>query len=236
VSEAASPALSRSARNQRNKLERIKRAARTLFGRKGFHATTTREIADAADIGAGTLFLYAGTKEDLLVLIFREEVGRVVDQAFATITQRRLLDQLLHVFGAMIAHHQRNFGLARVFVKELPFVEDRRHGVQAFMSDLFTRIAGLIERAQMRGELRADLAARPLAHNLFALYFAELQGWLGQAGVSPRQRDARLTAALELHLRGLRIDVKRPAAHGVNSALRTTRRRTRHRTANQIDR
>ena len=116
-------------RSKRDKLERIKRAARKLFGRKGFEATTTREIAAAADIGAGTLFLYAGTKEDLLVLLFREDMSRVVSDAFATMPSRALLDQVLHLFGAMIALHEKDRGLARVFVRELPFVEDRRHGV-----------------------------------------------------------------------------------------------------------
>src|SRR5271156_5101756 len=90
-------------RSKRDKLDRIKRAARTLFARKGFEATTTREIAEAADVGAGTVFLHAGSKQDLLVMIFREEAGRAIDAAFETMTERRLIDQLLRVFGALIA-------------------------------------------------------------------------------------------------------------------------------------
>jgi AcrR family transcriptional regulator len=191
-------------RSKRDKLERIKRAARRLFGRKGFEATTTREIASAADIGAGTLFLYAGTKEDLLVLIFREEVGRVVADAFATMPARPLLDQVLHLFGSMIALHERDRGLARVFVRELPFVEDRRHGVAELMAAQIGGIANLIEHAKARGELRADVPATRLAHSLFALFFFQLQRWLGSDPITSRQRDERLRAALKLQLDGLR--------------------------------
>src|SRR5271154_4886083 len=162
-------------RSKRDKLERIKRAARKLFGRKGFDATTTREIAQAADIGAGTLFLYAGTKEDLLVLIFREEIGRVVTEAFSTMPTRPLLDQVLHLFGAMIALHERDRGLARVFVRELPFVVDRRHGVAEMMTTMLAGIADLIEQSKARGELRAEVPAKRLASSLFALYFVQLQ-------------------------------------------------------------
>jgi AcrR family transcriptional regulator len=194
----------RAERSKREKLERIKRAARALFGRKGFEATTTRAIAEAADIGAGTLFLYAGSKEDLLVMIFREEVGRAVEAAFARMMERSLLDQLMHLFGAMIAHHERNPELARVFIKELPFVADARHGVADFMSDLLRRIAALIERAQERGELRRGIPPLALAHNLFGLYFQHLQIWLGRDGLPPRERDRRLRAALELHLSAMR--------------------------------
>src|SRR5262249_51784569 len=92
-------ALGRRERNKLDKLARITRAARTLFARKGFEATTTREIAESADIGAGTLFLYCKTKEELLVLIFREEMGHTLNEAFATLREKQpLFEQLLHVF------------------------------------------------------------------------------------------------------------------------------------------
>jgi AcrR family transcriptional regulator len=191
-------------RSKRDKLDRIKRAARKLFRRKGFEATTTREIAAAADIGAGTLFLYVGTKEDLLVLLFREDMDRVVDGAFATMPSRPLLEQLLYLFGAMIALHERDRGLARMFVKELGFVEDRRHGIAEMMTTIFSGIANLVEQAKSRGELRADVPAIPLAHSLFALYYFPLQRWLGGDPITSAQRDERLRIALKLQLDGLR--------------------------------
>ena len=46
--------------------ERILRTAGDLFATKGFDATTTRDIADASEIAAGTLFNYFQTKEAIL--------------------------------------------------------------------------------------------------------------------------------------------------------------------------
>ncbi|MHB8382127.1 MAG: TetR/AcrR family transcriptional regulator [Candidatus Binataceae bacterium] len=211
---------------KRAKLVRIKRAARVLFSRRGFDATTTREIATAADIGAGTLFLYAGSKEDLLVMIFREEVGAAVDRAVATVPAGPILGQIMHIFDAMIAHHAGNPALARIFVKELPFVEDTRHGVADFIRNLFTQMTVLIDRAKARGELRADVASWPLAENLFALFFQRLQNWL--SGRKPRSRDCRprVRAALELQLIGLRktnlpATAKRARAIHTRRAART---------------
>lgn len=212
---------SRIERSKRDKLERIKRAARKLFGRKGFEASTTREIAAAADIGAGTLFLYAGTKEDLLVLLFREDMSRVVKDAFATMPARPLLEQVLHLFGAMIGLHEKDRGLARVFVRELPFVEDRRHGVAELMASMLGGIADLIEQAKSRGELRGDVPASRLAHSLFGLYFFQLQRWLGGDPITSRQRDERLRAALKLQLDGLRNEPsKMPAIKKSNPTRR----------------
>jgi len=198
------PALSRVERKKRDTLERIKRAARALFARKGFEATTTREIATAADVGIGTVFLHAASKQDLLVMIFREEAGRAVDAALDNQAEGPLIDALLGIFDALIGHHERNIELARVFVRELPFVDDARHGRAAFMSDLFRRMAALIERAQERGELRPGIPSLRLAKNLFALYFAILLEWLGAAAITPGERDRALRSALELHLSGLR--------------------------------
>jgi AcrR family transcriptional regulator len=205
---------SRNERSKRDKLERIKRAARDLFARRGFEATTTREIAEAADIGAGTLFLYVGSKQDLLVLIFREEMERVVLDAFASKRKQALSDQILHVFNAMISYHERDLGLARVFVKELPFVDDRRHGVAEFMSILFSGLAELIEQAKTLGELRDDIPARRLARNLFALYFAELQRWLGRDPIAPALRDHSLRSVIDLQLDGLRNVAFEKKPHG----------------------
>ncbi|MCF6094076.1 TetR/AcrR family transcriptional regulator [Microaerobacter geothermalis] len=45
------------------------RAAVRLFAEKGFHKTTTREIAKAAGFSIGTLYEYIETKEDVLYLV-----------------------------------------------------------------------------------------------------------------------------------------------------------------------
>jgi AcrR family transcriptional regulator len=200
----AAPAVGRRERNKREKLERIRDAARRLFASRGFERTTTREIADAAGIASGTLFLYAPSKEDLLVLIFQDEVGRVIDEAFATVPNRFLLDQVLHVFGAITAYVETDLPLARTFVKEVPFVAKGRNGVALVMREMNERLAALVELARARGEIAKDVPQRLLALNLFAIYFQSLQLWLAGRGRALGRDDGRLRAALDLQLRGVR--------------------------------
>jgi AcrR family transcriptional regulator len=50
----------------KNKLK-IERAALKLFTRQGFHGTTVREIARAAGVSMGKLYLYYPTKEDIFI-------------------------------------------------------------------------------------------------------------------------------------------------------------------------
>jgi AcrR family transcriptional regulator len=194
--------LGRRERGKLEKLERIRAAAHRLFAKQGFANTTTRQIAAEADIGSGTLFLYARTKEDLLVLIFQDEVGRAVDRAFERVPTGRLVDQVLHVFNALIEHHTADPALARMFVKELPFVDEPRHGVAQFVSQLYTRLGALIDAAKVRGQIAADVPSSLLAQNLFASCFQHLQMWLGGGMSALEPGDERLRAALELQLRG----------------------------------
>ena len=49
--------------------ERILREASRLFARKGFHGTSTREIADAVEIRQPSLFHHFPTKRDIMAAL-----------------------------------------------------------------------------------------------------------------------------------------------------------------------
>jgi AcrR family transcriptional regulator len=193
--------LSRVERSKRDKRERIIRAARELFISKGFHATTTSEIAELADVAKGTLFFYAKSKESLLVMMFQEEVGKSIDRAFSKVPKAPLIDQLMHVFTIMLKENRRNIGLARTFAKELAFVHGENKGIDAVMATLFTKLDVLIDTAKERGEIPGDIDTDLLAHNLFALYFIFMLRWLGSGEPGPEGRKPPLRETLELHLR-----------------------------------
>src|SRR5262245_56276973 len=85
-------------RNKQEKLERIESTALALFTQKGFERTTTREIAQRARVGAGTLFLYAKDKRDLLLRLFRADRQRAVEASYASLPRgKNLLSKALHI-------------------------------------------------------------------------------------------------------------------------------------------
>lgn len=192
-------------RAKQEKRGRLVAAARELFSSKGFAAATTSEIAQRADVGAGTLFLYVQSKEELLVLVFQQDMGRVCDEAFATLPARAtLLDEIVHVYAAMSAFHDRDRALARVFAKEMAFVRGpNRAALLAFLDGLFTRTDARIEAAKARGEVAADVPARMLSENLFATFFISLQHALGgDVSTASPEHVGALRARLALQLRG----------------------------------
>ncbi len=166
-------------RRERNKLQkraRIVAAARELFRRQGFADTTTQQIADAADIGTGTLFLYARSKEDLLVMVFSDEMLDTARRIFADPPgDASLAARLMAVFNRMADYHTDDPDLARLLLKELvvPRSEARRSDVDELMDAIYD---GLTEMIATDPRVR-DPAL--VARSAFALYYFALLSWLG---------------------------------------------------------
>jgi AcrR family transcriptional regulator len=195
--------VGRAERNKRDKRARLIAAARELFRTKGFEQTTTSEIAERADVGKGTLFFHARSKDELLVMVFQEDMGRTINRAFASVPEAPLIDQAMHVFNAMLKQNQRELELARIFVRELAFVKGDHHGIDVVMEAFFSRMSVLIEQAQGRGEIRASVDPALLAYNLFALHFSFLVVWLGTGLRTPDPSKPSMRQMLELQLLGL---------------------------------
>lgn len=171
-------------RRERNKLEkraRIVAAARRLFAEQGFAETTTVQIAEAADIGTGTLFLYARSKEDLLLLVFRDEMLEVATESFEALPERAsALDHIMAVFTRMVEYHERDVELARMLLRELviPADEGRRLEIDELISVIFTGLDKLVRRGQRAGQIAARLDPALTARSIFSLYYFGLLGWL----------------------------------------------------------
>ncbi|WP_085506285.1 TetR/AcrR family transcriptional regulator [Thalassobacillus devorans] len=73
------------------------KGAVSLFIEKGFHKTTTREIAKASGFSIGTLYEYIRTKEDVLFLVCDSIYERVKDRMEQVIdTEKKTIDSLIH--------------------------------------------------------------------------------------------------------------------------------------------
>ena len=199
------PPVGRRERNKQEKRARIVNAARRLFAEKGFENTTTLEIAADADIGTGTLFLYARSKEDLLVMVFRDEMIEQAQAAFASLrSQDGLLEQLMHVFTAMLGYHERDRELAKILLREIMFpVRDDHSGeISVLMDVVYTGLSAILVSAMDSGRLRTDFDARLVAEGFFSAYYMILLEWLSGRKTSTQALD-RLRQHLALALSGL---------------------------------
>ncbi|MBX3446672.1 MAG: TetR/AcrR family transcriptional regulator [Parvibaculaceae bacterium] len=211
--ETASP-LGRRERNKQEKLDRILAAARELFAAKGFSDTTTQEIAERADIGTGTLFLYAKSKEDLLIMVFKDEMIETSQTALRKVSpDTPIADQLMQVFGAMVAYHNRDLPLARALIREITILAnpDRREDVRSLMRIIYSGIGDIIASAHAREKIRPGLDLLLVGEALFGIYYVGLIGWLNGQVTKPTFLK-RLRTKLALSIDGLRVPSAEPAA------------------------
>jgi len=85
--------------------QRIVDGARNLFNDKGFEQTTTRDIAEAAGIAAGTMFNYFPTKEALAMTIVDEALQEAGTEFEGRLRGDETLDETLFAHIAVGLRH-----------------------------------------------------------------------------------------------------------------------------------
>ncbi|BBH67780.1 TetR family transcriptional regulator [Actinoplanes sp. OR16] len=173
MSPASTP-LSRRERNKQEKLDRIIAAATTLFAEHGVDEVTTQQIADAADIGTGTLFLYAKTKGELLLLVQNAHYAQALEQGIAAAeTEPDVLNAIMDIIRPIVACNRVQVDNGRTYLREMVFgdpAEPQHRAALDIVSQTETAIATLLQR-----DARTPITDAPvLAHVISAVMFLEL--------------------------------------------------------------
>ena len=120
--QAVPQTLGRRERNKQEKLDRITAAARELFTQYGVDEVTTQQVADKADVGSGTLFLYAKTKAELLLLVHNVKYAEALDSGVAAAEQEEVvLDGIMAIIRPIIECNRIQIENGRTYLKEIVF-------------------------------------------------------------------------------------------------------------------
>lgn len=161
--------LGRRERNKLDKLERITAAAGELFADRGVDDVTTQEIADRADIGTGTLFLYAKTKGELLLLVQNSMYAEALERGRAAAAAADgMLEGVLAVVRPVVECNRKQIDNGRTYLREIVFGDpEEPHHREAL--NLTVQTEELIADVIGRGEGVSVDAARALAHVVSAV-------------------------------------------------------------------
>jgi AcrR family transcriptional regulator len=198
-------AVRRPRRPAAERQQQILAAARTLFAERGYHATTTRDLAAAADINDALLYRYFPDKHAILVAL--------TDQAIAVFSalprppeQAPLpLEQFLELVGAgFIATIRANLDLVTILIAERHALAGDTRFV-AFIDDAASRLGHLIDtEAGIQGTGQGYLTARAYFGALIA--FVLLQDQLGMTIIHPVDTSDYIHHLAQLTMRGIRPD------------------------------
>lgn len=115
--------MRRRERAKQEKRERIMAAAQALFAEHGVSGVTTQQIADRADIAIGTLFRYASTKAELLIMVQNQKFATAIDDglAAAATAGQGPLEEVLALFRPVVACVREHVENGRTYLHELVF-------------------------------------------------------------------------------------------------------------------
>lgn len=133
---------------------RLLTAAIEAFSAKGFHGTTTRDIAAAAGMSPAALYVHHRSKEELLHLICREGHDRTLALCEAAVAEGgTCVEQLDRLIEQFVLHHAENHISARIVNYEMSALTDDH---QVEITELRRRIdrvvRDLLERGAAAGE------------------------------------------------------------------------------------
>ncbi|WP_172652479.1 TetR/AcrR family transcriptional regulator [Rhodococcus opacus] len=114
--------VGRRERNKQQKLDRITAAARELFTEHGVDEVTTQQIADKADIGTGTLFLYAKTKSELLLLVQNSSYADALTRGrVAAESTTDVLEAVIAIVRPVVECNRTQIDNGRTYLREIVF-------------------------------------------------------------------------------------------------------------------
>lgn len=128
-------------------------AAERLFSQRGYEATSVRDIADALDIKAGSLYAHIETKEDLLWEILTAAADRFF-AAVRPIVQSNLVtvEKLRRCIAAHVQVITKSAAAAAIFTTEWRHLNEPRRREFAARRDEYERIfRGLVHDAIREG-------------------------------------------------------------------------------------
>lgn len=163
-----------------DKRARILDAAVRVVADKGFFGATIAEIAREAGVADGTIYLYFRSKDDLLVSLVEDALGRILADARARVAAA---PTPLEALRAFIRHHleevARRPDLALVLTVELrPSAKPlKTYGSRSFVGYL-DLLADVLRRGQETGSVRADLNVKAVRRAIFGALDEVALAWL----------------------------------------------------------
>lgn len=160
---------------------RVIQAAAQLFAEKGYHRTTTRDIAAVADVAEGTIFNYFESKEGLLMTL----VGELANLQGRQLELEQSLDQDFRLFlHEYFTRRVEQIGdNIDIFLAVLPEIlntpELRERYVKEFLQPAMQHLEEHLQARSARGTIRAAdfrSTARILAGTVLGLQFLMLLG------------------------------------------------------------
>jgi TetR/AcrR family fatty acid metabolism transcriptional regulator len=185
------------------KRDAILKAATQVFARRGYFNAQVADVARAAGVAAGTVYLYFRSKDDLLVSIFERTMKEAMVEGHAALANvKGTGERLRRIARLHLERMGRDRDLAVVFQVELrQSTKFMARFSSTYLRDYLGIIRDTIADGQTAGHLRRDVNATVAAKALFGALDEMATNWI----LSNRRYSlaAQADAVVDLFLNGV---------------------------------
>jgi TetR/AcrR family fatty acid metabolism transcriptional regulator len=148
----------KSNRSNNDKYHQILNAAIKVFAEQGYHKSTISQVAKAAGVADGTIYIYFKNKADILYNFFSYKTRRVFDRFKDEVeTAQRAEDKLRNLIRRHLGEFQQDPNMAVVFQRE---ALQSRYIDEGYIKDITKMYLDIIEeiliQGQKEGSIRKD--------------------------------------------------------------------------------
>lgn len=172
----------RKEKEKEQRREAILEAARQVFQRKGYQATTMEEVAAEAQFSKGTLYLYFHSKFELFAELSNEVLGRV-EQGFQNISETgvpglQMVQEMLHLWAQTASDNIRQFRVAIGWIASDD--TERDHDCPGVLAhrDRLAMVVGYLTAAIVRGQEDGSVTRKKDATTMACQLWAGMMGAL----------------------------------------------------------
>jgi TetR/AcrR family fatty acid metabolism transcriptional regulator len=189
---------------EENKHQKIIRAAVKVFAEKGFYNSRVSEIAKEANVADGTIYLYFKNKDDILISLFEEEFGQIVENMRKELEKEK--DPLQKIKKFAITH--LSIVSKQQHLAEVLGVEVRQSSkfMKEYVNKPFIEYLNLIRsvviEGQEKGLIRKDLTPGVMKRALFGALDEMARYWVLSAIKKHSISDAALQIS-DVFIRGM---------------------------------
>ena len=163
-----------------SKRERILRAAIDVFAQSGYFNARVSEIAKAAGVADGTIYLYFDSKEDLLISVFREHTRDYLQSLERDLANINRPEDRMRI---AIRHHLQALGRDRALA--IVWQVELRHSLKFMtllshqeVADYLNILRKIVEQGQNEGIFRRTLHPQLVAKSVFGILDEMVTSWV----------------------------------------------------------
>ncbi len=164
----------------------ILKAARKVFAEKGFHEATVEDIAEAAGVAKGTVYLYYESKRDVYFAALKFGIAEMYSSLLQEVQKASTPEEKLRaLIAAKLAYFDENRDFFKIYYSELGNIPSvHPSGIDSEFKSLYQEQARLVEAILKEGarkkvvrSLRTEQAAFAISDVIRGVVTHRILGW-----------------------------------------------------------